>query len=187
MTKKDPSILWRRVDHPGHEAATISSEGSGWLLTGTTVFAQEGLLCRLGYLIDCNRAWETVSAHVEGSVDNQPINFEITVDSDRHWYLNEVECPQVTGCVDIDLNFSPVTNLLPIRRLKLNVGQEAAVSAALLRFPSFSLEPLAQRYTRLGELNYRYESAGGSFTRDLSVNEVGFVTEYPGLWSQEAD
>ena len=41
----------------------------------------------------------------------------------------------VDGCRDIDLNFSPSTNVLPIRRLSLDVGDQAAVRAAWLRFP----------------------------------------------------
>jgi hypothetical protein len=84
--------------------------------------------------------------------------------------------------VDLDLNFSPSTNLLPIRRLRLDVGQEAAVRAAWLRFPGFTLEPLEQRYRRTADDAYRYESAGGAFVRDLTVNDEGFVVRYPGLW-----
>ena len=71
--------------------------------------------------------------------------------------------PVVSGCIDLDLNFSPSTNLLPIRRLNLSVGQQATVRAAWLRFPSFALEPLDQLYRRVGESSYRYESASGKF------------------------
>ncbi len=90
------------------------------------------------------------------------------------------------GCIDLDLNFSPSTNLLPIRRLNLPIGQEAAVRAAWLRFPSFSLEPLEQRYRRVDAAVYRYESAGGKFVTQLDVNASGFVTRYPGFWEADA-
>jgi len=93
--------------------------------------------------------------------------------------LNGTEIFPVSGCVDIDLNFSPSTNLLPIRRLGLEVGAEAEVQAAWLRFPSFKLERLDQRYRRLGPETYRYESARGSFVTELVVNASGFVTQYP--------
>jgi hypothetical protein len=91
----------------------------------------------------------------------------------------------VRGCTDLDLNFSPSTNLLPIRRLNLEIGQEAEVKAAWLRFPSFELEPLFQVYRRLGESVFRYESGGGSFIAHLEVDASGFVTNYPGLWQAE--
>jgi hypothetical protein len=84
-----------------------------------------------------------------------------------------------------DLNFSPSTNLLPLKRLGLAVGQEAKVRAAWLRFPSFDLKPLDQLYRRTGEATYRYESAGGVFVAELEVNGVGFVTHYPGFWQAQ--
>ena len=74
------------------------------------------------------------------------------------------------------------TNLLPIRRLGLQVGQTAPIKAAWLRFPSFRFELLAQQYTCLDETTYHYESAGGQFIADLQVNQNGFVTGYPAGW-----
>jgi hypothetical protein len=89
------------------------------------------------------------------------------------------------GCTDADLNFSPSTNLLPIRRLDLAVGQAAEVRAAWLRFPGFELEPLSQLYRRLDKTTYHYESAGGQFMAELKVNRAGFVVDYGGLWLAE--
>jgi hypothetical protein len=113
------------------------------------------------------------------------IGVQIVIDSARRWWLNGKECAAVAGCSDLDLNFSPSTNLLPIRRLNLAVGQEASVRAAWLRFPSFKLEPLEQIYRRTGPSVYRYESAGGKFVTDLEVDEAGFVTDYPNVWRVE--
>jgi hypothetical protein len=87
---------------------------------------------------------------------------------------------------DVDLNFSPSTNTLPIRRLKLEVGQEAVVRAAWLRFPGFALEVLEQTYRRLDRSRYRYESAGGSFVADLDVNGEGLATAYANAWIAES-
>jgi uncharacterized protein len=69
----------------------------------------------------------------------------------------------------------------------LAVGASAAVRAAWVRFPELTTEVLEQVYTRLAQELYLYESAGGSFRRELVVNEVGFVLEYPGLWRAEAE
>ena len=113
------------------------------------------------------------------------VNIELSVDTAGHWQLNGTKKPAVNGCVDLDLNFSPSTNLLPIRRLKLEIGQGAEVNAAWLRFPSFELEPLSQVYTRLDEHTYRYSSKGGEFVRELTVDDVGFVTNYPEIWQAE--
>jgi len=60
------------------------------------------------------------------------------------------------------------------------------VQAAWLRFPSFALEPLEQRYRRIDDATYRYGSAGGKFVAELRVNAAGFVTHYPNVWQVEA-
>jgi len=55
-----------------------------------------------------------------------------------------------------------------------------------VRFPELALEVLEQVYTRVGEHAYVYESAGGAFRRELTVDAAGFVLDYPGLWAAEA-
>jgi hypothetical protein len=180
------SILWRRLDQPGHESAKLVFQNSCWHLNGTAVFANKRQSCRLDYLVICDSAWQTLSGKIAGWVGNELIEIELAIDSEGRWQLNGTECPQVAGCIDLDLNFSPSTNLLPIRRLGLAVGQEAQVRAAWLRFPSFTLEPLEQIYRRLNATTYRYESAGGKFVAELQVNAAGFVTHYPNFWIEEA-
>ncbi|HEY0022540.1 MAG TPA: putative glycolipid-binding domain-containing protein [Longimicrobium sp.] len=182
-----PVILWRRVDQHGHESARVDHVGEGWRLTGTAVFADDAGPCCLSYRIECDAAWRTVRTRVTGWIGQRTVDVEIAVAADGVWRMNGVEVPQVAGCVDVDLNFSPSTNLLPIRRLNLAVGERADVRAAWLRFPSLALEPLQQTYIRTGERAYRYESAGGAFVRDLTVDEAGFPTRYPDFWEREGD
>ncbi len=180
------TILWRRIDLPGFESARMAAQPDGWQVTGTAVFADEGNPCRLNYQIDCAADWRTRSAMVVGWVGAEAINVRLSVDDELRWRVNDVEVPDVTGCIDVDLNFSPSTNLLPVRRLGLAVGQEGAVKAAWLRFPGFTLEPLEQVYLRLDERTYRYTSGGGSFVRDIRVTPSGFPALYPGLWELQA-
>jgi hypothetical protein len=180
-------IIWRRLDQPGHEAARLWFDDTSWHLAGTAVFAHEQKPCILEYHLICERDWRTRSGRVAGWVGDQIVEIEVSVDAAQNWRLNGKEIPAVAGCIDLDLNFSPSTNLLPIRRLGLAVEQTALVKAAWLRFPSFTLEPLDQVYRRLSVETYRYESAGGEFVRELTVNPAGFVTSYPDLWALEAD
>lgn len=179
------SILWRGIHIRGHEACRLYSVETEWRLEGTAVFSHEGRACRLSYSIACDSSWNTLNGVVSGWLDGEVVNVELSVDADRRWKMNGVHRAEIDGCVDLDLNFSPSTNLLPIRRLNLGVGQQAEVKAAWLRFPSFKLEPLSQVYTRLDEFTYRYSSRGGEFVADLIVDDVGFVTNYPGLWEAE--
>jgi hypothetical protein len=162
-----------------------SAEGL-WQLSGCAVSVETTLPVRLDYEISCDDQWNTRSASVSGWIGDCVIDVQIAVGDERQWLMNGAPQPAVSGCVDVDLNFSPSTNLLPVRRLKLEVGEEAIVRAAWLRFPSFQLEVLEQVYRRTAPELYEYESAGGSFKAQLRVNEFGFPVEYAGVWQAEA-
>ena len=181
-----PGILWRTLSAPGHETAKIyGDESEGWTIDGASIFLHEGEPVRLDYLIECDADWNTTFATVDGWVGDEIVEVEITVD-DGAWTMNGERIPGLDGCTDIDLNFSPVTNTLPIRRLNLKVGETRSVKAAWLRFPSFQLELLEQTYTRIDESTVRYETVTG-FAATLTVNEDGLVTNYPDGWTEEED
>jgi hypothetical protein len=179
-------VLWRRIDLPGHELARLSRVEDGFELAGTALFASPEGPCELTYCVACDSAWRTSSARVQGVVAAREVDLRITADSERRWLLDGIECPEVAGALDVDLAFSPATNTLPIRRLELAIGAEAEVRAAWLRFPSLTLEPLAQVYRREGPTRYRYSSSGGRFARAVEVDGEGLVTRYPGLWELDA-
>jgi len=179
------AVLWRRVDRPGHESARILRLAEGWELAGTAVFAHEGKPCSLRYRIASDPGWRTRWVEVSGWLGGEAVQVEAHVDRSGVWRVDGRELAEIAGCVDVDLNFSPSTNLLPIRRLNLEVGEEKDVRAAWLRFPSFRFELLEQSYRRLSAGRYRYRSAGGRFETELDVDENGFVTRYPKFWESE--
>lgn len=141
----------------------------------------------MDYSVICDLSWSTKLVNVHGTIGDKTVAIDLEVDADKRWFLNGTAQPLLSGCVDIDLGFSPSTNLLPIRRLALGIGQKSEVNAAWLHFPSFELKVLPQTYQRDAERVYRYESSGGSFVSMLKVNGAGFVTDYPGLWQAEPE
>lgn len=179
----DSSVLWRRVDQAGHDCARLSESVIGLVIHGTSVFAESGRPCRLDYRVMCDLEWRTVAARVTGWIGTSEIKLKISVNAAREWMLNGQACPDLDGCHDLDLSFTPATNLLPIRREHLAVGARAAVRAAWLRFPELTLEPLDQVYERIAESSYRYGSNNGTFVTQLETNPCGFVVDYPGLWT----
>jgi hypothetical protein len=175
-------ILWQRLDLPGHDICVLDRNAEGWQLEGTALVAHEGRPCRLNYRVQCDVAWQTRSALIDGQVGGQAVGLNITRSVSNEWHSNAVAVPAVAGCVDVDLGFSPSTNLLPIRRLALAIGSHASVRAAWVRFPELSVELLEQVYTRLDSNHYRYESSDGAFRRELLTSPEGFVLEYPDYW-----
>ena len=83
--------------------------------------------------------------------------------------------------MDVDLGWTPATNTLPVRRLGLTVDEGRDLVAAWVR-PDLVVQPLPQRYERVGARRYRYESRGGRFGVELDVDEHGLVLDYPGFW-----
>jgi hypothetical protein len=180
------TIMWRRLDKPGAEVADLTRNGAGWILAGMAVVAHDGRPCALEYRIECDAAWQTETVRIGGHVGGKPAALELVRSPGHSWRMNGTLMPLLQGCVDVDFGFSPVTNLLPIRRLELALGSRAEVRAAWVRFPELTVEVLEQAYTRMGSATYLYESAAGAFRRDLSVNAAGFVVEYPDYWHAEA-
>ena len=175
-------VLWRRLDESGHDSARLVFRRRRWCLDGAAVFMEQEQACRLDYSVTCDERWRTMSAAVEGWIGSAPVNVSLKVDSAGRWSFNGRAVLACSGCIDVDLSFTPATNLLPIRRLALAPGAEERVVAAWLRVPSLALEPLEQRYRRVDATRYRYESDGGRFTAELSVDEHGFVMRYPPGW-----
>jgi hypothetical protein len=175
-------ILWRRLDTPGHDACVLSGTDVEWQLDGTAVFSHEGAPARLTYSLACDRAWRARRGQVTGWIGTKPISFDITRSNDGVWTRNGAVVLAVKGCVDLDLGFTPATNLSQIRRLGLAEGQGADATVAWLDVTSGALRLLGQWYERRSESTYWYEAPQFNYTGLLEVSPAGFVRRYPGLW-----
>src|SRR5260370_14143345 len=118
------SILWRRLDQPGHEFGRLVGRDSSWQLSGTAVFAHTRQPCRLEYLVVCDAAWRTVSGRVAGWIGDETVEIEVSVDSARQWRLNGRACPAVAGRGHPrpGVNPSPPFLSIPPLRLALRPG-----------------------------------------------------------------
>lgn len=180
--KNVTSILWKRLDAPGHDACRLLRSSSGWQLNGTAAFIENGATASLSYEVICDAAFATRIARVTGCLGSNEFRVEVRRDGSR-WFIDGMEEVEVAGCLDIDLSFTPATNLLAIRRLELGVGHARSVAAAWLAFPKARLTRLEQSYARIDRARYAYSGLGYADTLDVSPS--GFVTRYPGLWEAE--
>lgn len=179
-------ILWRRLDTPGHDACCLGETDAGWQLDGTAVFAHEGQPVRLAYKLGCDRSWRTQHGDVTGWIGEKPVAFDITRSDAGVWTCNGAMVSGLDACVDLDLGFTPATNLFQIRRLALAHGQAADAPVAWLDVTSGALDLLLQRYERRSPATYWYEAPRFNYAALLEVTATGFVRRYPGLWEVEA-
>jgi hypothetical protein len=179
------SVLWRRLDTPGHDACRLVRHEAGWQLDGAAAFLREGVPARLAYELMCDSSWRTQYGQVRGWIGSQSVELSVARTAAGHWSLNGEIVGGLASCVDLDLGFTPATNLLPVRRLALAEGQAAEVPAAWLDVAGGTLDVLLQRYERRSEESYWYEAPRFEYAVLLDVAPTGFVRRYPGLWTAE--
>ena len=180
------SIFWRRLDGPGQDACRLEHTATGWNVTGVAEFSVAEERAEIHYLISCGFDFRTDSASLHGSLGQRAVTFEIerTKNGDG-WSLNGSLVSGLEGCIDVDLGFTPATNLLPIRRLALREGDHASAPAAWLDVTRGSLHMLPQVYERRSAFTYWYEAPSVGYCALLEVSASGFVLDYPGLWRAE--
>ena len=183
MSTVKKTVVWRGLFWKGIEFCLIQSTANGWQLEGTVIAVFHKKLMRLQYRVLCNSNWETRSVNIQQCLGRRERKLVLRVDSQKRWWQGSRELSAVRGCVDVDLQFSPITNTLPIRRLQLKKGQGADVNAAWVRLPNLKVALLRQRYTRTSGTRYHYQSPTG-FSTELPVDEFGIVKTYPKIWER---
>ncbi|ARP67634.1 hypothetical protein A9K65_008225 [Mesorhizobium sp. WSM1497] len=186
MTAMTASILWHRLDVEGHDACLLAQTDGGHSLKGQAIFIQDGKPCCLAYGVDCDAGWHTRAALVEGFLGTRQLHYAIERDFNGQWTLNGEVQQGVDGLVDVDLGFTPASNLLAIRRYGLGIGEASPAPAAYLTFPELRLVRLDQTYRRLDTVRYAYAAPVFGYDETLNVSPHGFVVDYPGLWRRAA-
>ncbi|HST89327.1 MAG TPA: putative glycolipid-binding domain-containing protein [Ktedonobacterales bacterium] len=178
------AVLWRGLDGRGTEYCRLRRMGAGWALGGTVTLAFGDAPAVVRYAVACDDTWQTRTVVVDATIRRERWELRLAADG-GHWTVDGQPRPDLDGCVDVDLGVTPGTNTLPIRRLNLAVGESREVVAAWVRFPALDMRPLAQRYTRLDEHTYHYESDTG-FSAELTVDGLGLIVSYPQGWERVA-
>ena len=170
------AVLWQASDG-GSEVCVLERAGDGWRLRGTVLTHEATQPIELRYAVAVDSAWATTGVEVLVAVGGGPMR-ELA-ELGGVWSGTE-RPPEFSDCIDVDLSFTPATNTLPIRRLGLEIGEQAEIHVAWLVWPELSVQRVLQRYTRLAEDRYRY--AQDEFVAELTVDRLGLVIEYEGLW-----
>ena len=185
------TFFWRRLYSPGSDVCRVHPRADGgWDLRGMAVFHDEGLACSLGYEVSVDARWVTQAAQVRGQCGERLVDLRFRPGAGGNWRVEECGGAEVdtgvsaTLCPDFDLNFSPATNMVAIRRMALQVGQQAQAPAAWLSFPDLRLQQLPQIYQRLDALRYQYDAPTVGYSGVLEVCEQGAVVDYPELFAR---
>jgi hypothetical protein len=175
---------WHALVGEGRDTCRLIREPDGFLLIGHTRLYDQMGESRLEYVVRCDPGFVTIDADVTGLCKGAPVAWKLTRTAEG-WQVNGEPVPGSEACIDIDLGFTPATNLLPLRRLAGTLSSPTRVDAVWLRWPEGRVEVLEQRYHRIDATQVGYRSQ--DYDAVLAVDPSGFVTRYPGGWEGTVD
>jgi uncharacterized protein len=119
-------------------------------------------------------------------------NLTLNRTEDGYWLLDTGSGgsrAEFDGAADVDLQFSPLFNALPIRRLRLHrEAGEVQLPMVYVALPSLEVSLVSQHYSTVSPLD-RDDPTGravvnfssGDFTQDIVVDADGLVVDYPTI------
>lgn len=172
-------LLWSSTELHSTEHFVLTERATSSTLAGVAVLDGGGVPGHATYRLEVDATWRTRDAEIE-VVGARDVHLRIEVD-DARWTIDGLLRDELEGCLDVDLGWTPATNLLPIRRLGLEIGEIGRLDAAWLRYPELDIVRSTQEYERVDEAAYVYRSAG--FEALLHTTSDGIVTRYgDDLW-----
>lgn len=195
-------VLWAGLDRTRWEAAHLEMTRHGVTATGTQM-AVEPTPYHLDYRLEAldNFVTRLLDIRVRGAGWSRSLVLRHDGRGRWEWVsdaLGDVSLEAAGGdpalaaelvdAVDCDLGFSPLTNLMPIRRHGLELHDGAVdIVVAWVSVPDLGIHAYAQRYESLSHSGegsvVRFIDKGRSegFVADLQLDADGVIEVYPEL------
>jgi uncharacterized protein len=175
-------ILWHCSLLSSSEHAVLAESQDGYRLRGVAVLPLGELPCHIEYAVAVDRQWRPGQARATITTPSGTREIVLRSCHGAGWEVNGELMSHLDGCPDIDFGWTPATNTVPIRRLGLDAGGTASITAAWVRFPELDVVASEQRYRRLGIDRWQYTS--GEYDYQLVVDpDTGLVLAYgDDLW-----
>jgi len=186
-------VMWAPwTDPPGLEDVLLRLRDDGAFLSGL-ILRGGGSGVRFRYVAELDVRWRLRSIRFNRlGVPGRDSGWGLSVDEDGTWRNDSgVEHSFLAGRVGLDMTGTPITKTLLLRKLDLAVGESAEVDVAHIMVPGLKLERRPQRYTRLGDRDYRVEGPDSTISynddrpvedavHEFEVDEDGLVLDWPG-------
>ena len=139
---------WRHVQaREGFEATFFRPQETGYCIEGHTTAVEQGEVWPVRYTISLDDNWITRGARIWRWAVHGEHETRLDADGLGHWEIDGTPRAEIDGCLDVDLESSACTNMIPLRRLELGVGQTATAPAAYVR-PATCTWSDSNRHTR---------------------------------------
>jgi uncharacterized protein len=175
------AVVWQGVEEWLAEHAQVDVWDAGVAATGVQLGAEPEPY-RAEYVLHAPRDWLTRRLEVDVSGAGWRRSLVLEHDGAGGWTLDGERAPDLDGALDCDLAFSPLTNLMPVRRheLQARAGRHD-FAMAWVSLPDLTVHRSPQRYEHLRPGVVRFSSLDDDFTADLELDADGLVVRYPRL------
>jgi uncharacterized protein len=178
------NILWTGIEYHSVENCILTITDKGAKVTSSIVGKYANELYKIEYRIRINQFWETTSFEMESQLHNTMKRVRFRRQGKGRWFVNGRLDKKLNGCIDIDISLTPFTNALPINRLKPAENQVEQIMVLYVDVLGEKIMPVQQKYTRLSDADFKFENVPNDFESVISVDELGLVVEYPGLFKR---
>jgi uncharacterized protein len=176
------TVVWLSLEDPGAEYVTLWQLPDGYRAQGRMAGVYEGQPARASYRLELDAGWRVRRLAAAWVAPDATHRLRLHRDAAGAWHDQNGPRPDLAGCVDVDMVWTPLTNTLPIRRLGLAAGEHREISVAYITPPALTVAPDGQRYTRLGPYRWRFDSLDSAFTAEITVDGDGLVIDYSTLF-----
>ncbi|OMC28400.1 putative glycolipid-binding domain-containing protein [Mycobacterium colombiense] len=179
-------LTWRAQDDPRMESVRLQVSGNRIKANGRIIAAATDSHPAFGAYYDLltDEAGATKRLGMTVTVAERERVFSFARDEENMWLVTDHQGEHraaYNGALDVDVEFSPFFNALPIRRLGL---YERAASVTLpvvyVNVPEMSITADTVSYSSTGSLGEIKLRSPISDTT-VSVDDEGFIVDYPGL------
>lgn len=191
------SVIWSRPDPFGVELAQIVLHPDHLGAQGVAI-GSDPLPYRLEYELETGPGFVTERLRVQAVGQGWSRHLDLRRDPAGSWAVSSsatgevalpppaTSLPRLEDALDCDLEWSPLTNTMPILRHALQSGGEFHdFQMAWVSVPDLGVRSSLQRYVFVRKHEdravIRYESRDSGFKADLTVDPQGIVTDYPGI------
>jgi uncharacterized protein len=181
-------VIWRHLrSNLRIELCEVLRAPSGITLAGKLLGDAGSAPVYAGYELDCSGDLALCTAlRLQCSMNGDTRTLTLEHEAGGRWLRNGAHAPELDGCTDPDLEWSPSTNTFPIHRLAA-LHDRLRIRAAWVRFPALVVEPIAQTYARLDATRYLYRNEHTGYEGRIDVDEAGLPITYEGVWTRTAD
>ena len=178
------NILWTGIEYQSIENCIVTITEEGADIKSSIIGCYYSVIYKLDYQITTNHLWETTFLTIKSQLNDIVRTANFQSDTKRNWFVNGKYIEKLNGCIDIDISLTPLTNTLPINRLKLAEKTNKQIQVLYLDILGQQINPVHQKYTRLSRNEYKYENVPNNFESIITVDELGLVMKYPELFER---